>query len=437
MPQAEGLEHLDRAAGDAVGLADLERAFAALDQARADAGEVRQLRGQQGPRRPAADDQNVDGVGQLLLANVGVAGCVAVQIELHVRLLNGKVHRLSSSRLSPGFFDLHQLSVKLTMASKPIGEYFAYRFRIQAMAKLDLDWLGVFVEVYKTQSVSRAAQRLGIEQASASIALGKLRRHFDDPLFTRTSAGMATHAQGAGAVPGSGRGAGAHRKGARRPRGLFAAAGAARVPPVHDRHQRDRAAAAPINHLQQTAPGLVVEAETISPDSRRRLELGEVDLAVGFTPDLEAGFYQQALFAQDFVCLASMEHPRVRNKLSLRAFSAKATSWSAPRAPGTPSWTRCWPGKTTRRVVLRVPSFLGVARIVAQTEFLVIVPRLLGNALASQERVQLLEPPMPLPSYKVKQHWHERFNADASSMWLRKTMFELFSNFDAVGAGRR
>ena len=30
------------------------------------------------------------------------------------------------------------------------------------MAKLDIDWLNVFVEVYKTQSVTRAAERLGM-----------------------------------------------------------------------------------------------------------------------------------------------------------------------------------------------------------------------------------------------------------------------------------
>jgi DNA-binding transcriptional LysR family regulator len=82
--------------------------------------------------------------------------------------------------------------------------------------------------------------------------------------------------------------------------------------------------------------------------------------------------------------------------------------------------------KIERRIVLRVPSFLGVARIVAQTEFLVIVPRQLGMALAAQERVQVLEPPFPLPHYKVKQHWHERFHADAGSIWLRQTMAELF-----------
>ena len=77
--------------------------------------------------------------------------------------------------------------------------------------------------------------------------------------------------------------------------------------------------------------------------------------------------------------------------------------------------------------MLRVPSFLGVARIVAQTELLVIVPRLLGDTLASQEPVQLLEPPVVLPSYKVKQHWHERFHADAGNVWLRRTMAELFA----------
>ena len=63
--------------------------------------------------------------------------------------------------------------------------------------KLDLDWLRVFIEVYRTQNVSRAAERLGLPQANASVALAKLRRHFGDALFARTAHGMAPtpHAQ--------------------------------------------------------------------------------------------------------------------------------------------------------------------------------------------------------------------------------------------------
>ncbi len=306
------------------------------------------------------------------------------------------------------------------------------------MAKLDLDWLGVFVEVFKTQSVSRAAQRLGLEQASASIALGKLRRHFNDALFTRTSLGMAPTPRAQAIYPDLAE-ALARIDRARGGRETFS--------PLQAQHvfrlcmtDISEIVLLPrlINHLQQTAPGLVVEAEKIAPDSRRRLESGEVDLAVGFTPDLEAGFYQQALFTQDFVCLASIDHPRVRARLSQRAFLAEGHIVVSTAGTGHAIVDKVLAKhKLARRVVLRVPSFLGVARIVAQTEFLVIVPRLLGQTLATQERVQLLQPPVPLPSYKVKQHWHARFHADASSMWLRQTMFDLFSTADALGAAGR
>ena len=296
------------------------------------------------------------------------------------------------------------------------------------MAKLDLDWLGVFVEVYKTQSVSRAALRLGMEQASASIALGKLRQHFGDRLFTRTSQGMEPTPRAQAIYPDLLEAL--HR--------IEIARGSPQTFSAVDAQREFRICMTDIseivllprliNHLQQTAPDLVIEAEKISPDSRRALESGSLDLAVGFTPDLDAGFYQQALFAQDFVCLASEHHPRIQSKISQRAFSAEGHILVTSLATGHSVVDKVLARhKVARRVVLRVPSFLGVARIVAQTEFIVIVPRLLGNALASQERVQILEPPWPLPPYKVKQHWHERFNADAGNIWLRQTMAELFS----------
>jgi DNA-binding transcriptional LysR family regulator len=301
------------------------------------------------------------------------------------------------------------------------------------MAKLDLDWLGVFVEVYKTQSVSRAAQSLGMEQASASIALAKLRRHFGDRLFTRTSQGMEPTPRARDIYPDLAEALARITK-ARGPGDAFVPGDAQRqfrlcMTDISEIVLLPRL----INHLQQTAPGVVLETDKISPDSRRRLESGDMDLAVGFTPDLEAGFYQQALFEQDFVCLAASQHPRIQATLGRAAFSTEGHIVVSTSGTGHSIVDMVLAkNKLARRVVLRVPSFLGVARIVAQTELLVIVPRLLGNALASQESVQVLEPPVPLPHYKVKQHWHERFNADAGNIWLRGTMAALFS---AAGPG--
>ena len=42
--------------------------------------------------------------------------------------------------------------------------------------------------------------------------------------------------------------------------------------------------------------------------------------------------------------------------------------------------------------------------------------------------------PVPMPQYKVKQHWHERFNADPGNRWLRKTMMALYAG-NALNAG--
>ena len=302
------------------------------------------------------------------------------------------------------------------------------------MAKLNLEWLEVFVQIFKTQSVTRAASLLGMEQASASIALNKLRQHFDDRLFIRTGEGMLPTPRAQSIYP-------------ELVEALLRIERARGKPTVFSPKDAVRSfrigmtdiseiiiLPTLINHLQKTAPGVVVEAEKISSDSRQRLSSGDVDLAVGFLPDLEAGFYQQALFEQDFVCLAAKNHPRIQSqnpqgKLTLQQFSKEGHIAVTVSSTGHVIVDKVLAKQNIeRRIVLRVPSFLGVARIVAQTEFLVIVPRQLGMALAAQELVQVLEPPIQLPHYKVKQHWHERFHHDAGSIWLRAAMAMLFMN---------
>ncbi|WP_374673784.1 LysR family transcriptional regulator [Ideonella sp.] len=292
------------------------------------------------------------------------------------------------------------------------------------MAKLDIDWLRVFLAIHHSGSVTRAAEQLGLSQATASIMLGKLRRHFADPLFVRSAHGMvptphalSLHAGIAAAV---------------QQLDTLAGTAARRFDPLTAERAFRVAMTdiseivilpALVNRLQRLAPGVRIEAERIAADSARRLESGELDLAVGFMPQLEAGFYQQTLFEQDFVCLAARSHPRVQGRLTRRGFLAEGhlvvtTSGTGHAIVDKVLARQGWP----RRVVLQVPGFLGVARLVATTELLVVVPRRLGEALARQERVQVLAPPLALPPFAVKQHWHERVHADVANGWLRRTL---------------
>ncbi|HTT11559.1 MAG TPA: LysR family transcriptional regulator [Burkholderiaceae bacterium] len=294
------------------------------------------------------------------------------------------------------------------------------------MAKLDIGWLDVFIEVYRTQSVSRAAEQLGIAQPNASIALRKLRRHFGDRLFARTSRGMEPtpyaqriHPEITAAVERLAQLAGA--------RAAFDAATTQRQFRICMTDISEIVVLPKlVNHVRRVAPGVAIEAERITTDSPRQLESGELDLAVGFMPHLEAGFYQQTLFQQDFVCLVAADHPRIKAKPTRQQFLAESHIVVSTSGTGHAIVDKVLAKKSyARHVALKVPTFLGVARLVAQTELVVIVPRRLGEALAQQERVRVLEPPVPLPPYAVKQHWHERFHTDAANAWLRKTLAEV------------
>ena len=296
------------------------------------------------------------------------------------------------------------------------------------MAKLDLDWIGVFVEVYRARNVSRAAERLGIAQATASIVLGKLRAHFGDRLFARTPRGMEPTPRAQALYP--------ELSAILARLEALRVEGAAFEPATSRRRFRiamtdiSEAVLLPrlLAHLRRDAPGVEIDAEPSDEATARRLENADTDLAVGFLPQLEAGFHEQTLFVQDFVCLAAADHPRVRERLTRRALEAEAHVTVTQPGTGHSLLDRSLARHGVERAIaLRVRTFLGAARTVAETDLLAIVPRRLGEALSERERIRRFELPVALAGYAVKQHWHERMHGDPGHAWLRRTIARLFA----------
>ncbi|MFC3109314.1 LysR family transcriptional regulator [Undibacterium arcticum] len=296
------------------------------------------------------------------------------------------------------------------------------------MSRFDIELLYVFDEIYKTRNVTRAADNLGMPQSTVSIALGKLRKHFGDRLFSRTTKGMepTPHAQD---VILDVRATIAALEHALSHRVIFDAKKETRefkicMTDISEVVLLPRL----LNYLSVEAPGICFDISKISPDTPRDLEDGEVDLAVGFMPHLEAGFYQQKLFDQNFVCLAALDHPRIHSALTREAFINERHL--AVKTSGTGHFIvdkiLAQEG-IKRKSILQLPSFLAVARIVAQTTFIATVPEKFGLAMRDKESLQLLTPPVSLPNFSVKQHWHERYHADPANRWLRQTLAQLFA----------
>ncbi|MET0507964.1 MAG: LysR family transcriptional regulator [Burkholderiaceae bacterium] len=292
---------------------------------------------------------------------------------------------------------------------------------------IDLKLLSVFIEIHRTGSVSLAAENLGWAQPTASIALGKLRRYFDDPLFVRTSTGMRPTPR------------------AQSLHGPLADALERLEAALRSRHPFDPATSARSFRLQMTdisqvvlVPRLVSRIAEVAPSIRteildiddrtpQRLESGEADLAIGFMPQLESGFRQQVLFEQRFVCLVRDGHPHVDSRMTLRQFQQASHIEVMTPGTGHAIVDRFLQRRgIERRIALKVPNFLGLARIVAETDLIVTVPARLGEAMAGTAAIRSVAPPLSLPPFAVRQHWHERYHRDPPNRWLRELVAALF-----------
>jgi len=293
-------------------------------------------------------------------------------------------------------------------------------------SSLDIRLLQVFDEIYKTRSVSRAADQLGLGQPQVSIALGKLRQHFGDPLFVRIAGSMAPTPLGEELVQPIRKAIDA----------LNIALGHRSVFDPATAQRSFRIAMTDISQfvllprlwakLRSLAPGVHIEVFNLTADTAHMLEAGDVDLALGFMPQLDAGFYQQSLFRQHYVCLASAEHPRLRGRLSLAQFEAEDHAVVTTSGTGHLFIDReVLRQKIMRKVALRIPNFIGVSFVIEQTDLLVIVPSRFGEMLAERGRVRCYPVPFDLPAYAVKQHWHGRFHHEPGNRWLRGVIRDL------------
>ncbi len=298
------------------------------------------------------------------------------------------------------------------------------------MAKLDLEWLQLFEEVYRTRSVSRAAEHLGIAQASASASIQKLRDHFGDALFTRTPSGMQptayateirTHVGGILDLLERVRHAHADFDPQTSRRSFRIAATDIRQLVMLPRL---------VSAVAAAAPHVLIEACPMSDDTPRLMTEGHMEMAIGHLPHVETGFMQRTLLDEEFVCLASASHPRITaSSLTLDTLVSERQVQVTLSGMGTgPSMIDKVINhqRLPVEVGLRVSSFLPVARIVAESELVAFVPRSLGETMARGEHVQVLDSPIDFPRYAVRLYWHDRFHHDPGHAWLRQLTADLF-----------
>lgn len=299
-------------------------------------------------------------------------------------------------------------------------------------SSLDLRLLVVFDAVMRKASLTAAGDSLGMSQPLVSQSIARLRQYFGDPLFVRTSGGMSPTPRARELAP---------KIAAMIQLMQEALDGSAEFDPATSSRTFSFASTdfgvaylVPklLQHLARHAPGIRLRA-TNAPryGVDEMIEQGEVDVAVGSFAVNRQPFYQRRLYYCDYVCLARREHPTIKEHLTREGYLCASHAMVAPLPSGYEALEHfLLENIPAANFAVVVPNFLAAITTLPSSDALFTVSRHAGEHIAQWVGAQLLELPVDIPGFTVRQFWHERFHKDPANKWFRDLIYTMLANPD-------
>ncbi|MBS4049350.1 MAG: LysR family transcriptional regulator [Alphaproteobacteria bacterium] len=287
---------------------------------------------------------------------------------------------------------------------------------------MDLNLLPIFLAIFDTGSVSRAAEHLKLSQSGLSTSLNRLRTELDDPLFVRTGRGLKptpraqSLAQAVRAILGA----------------VTSDVLRGENYDPSKEHGEFRISLTDVGEttflprlmpsLTSIAPLAVVRTLSLAASEvSRALEDGVVDIAFGDFSDFEsATLMQQAIGSYSFSCLVRSDHPLAGKKLTKQQFSefqhaVVETDIRTVRLLDAYFKKH----RIDRKIALRNSHYLTLPLLIAKSDMIAIVADKLADQFLPLGLVKTVMPPFPMPTSYVTILWHRRLHNDQRNKWLR------------------
>jgi len=285
---------------------------------------------------------------------------------------------------------------------------------------LDGHLLRLLLAVHEEQSVTRAAQRLGVTQSAVSHLLDKLRTIVGDPLFVRSGRGIVATARA--------------DELALRARPLldalqgFVTAGGfdpqrfrGTVTLAANDLQRDLLLPRLLQQLLAEAPGLSLRVIPSNVPAPELLRDGHCQLLITPRPPEAADLLQKRLFEDRYAVFYDASQRQAPATLADYLAALHVSVVYHPHRLLDLDAALLARG-VQRRFVATVPGFAGVPAFVRGTPWLATAPSLLHGAL--MRGLAMAEPPLPCPGMPMFLVWHARHQADPLHQWLRQAITE-------------
>jgi DNA-binding transcriptional LysR family regulator len=165
--------------------------------------------------------------------------------------------------------------------------------------------------------------------------------------------------------------------------------------------------------LARVAPGVDVNIVPTAGRALEMLDAREADVVCTSWGQLPERFATATLVQDEYVCVVRKDHPFARKPPTLRQFAQAKHRLVSPRgdAHGFVDERLAEKG-LTRRIVMTVNHFAAAPQIVAETDAVLTVPRLIAQRFAPPRSTVLLPCPVDAPpsTTRLSMIWHERLS---------------------------
>lgn len=297
------------------------------------------------------------------------------------------------------------------------------------MLNIDLSLLRVFLQIYETGSLSKSSHLLGLSQPGVSLALKRLKDHFEDPLFIRTPKGMVPTVFAQALQPYF------HRSAESLQASLnfqlnFVAESSDRIFRL-SMSEFGQLLLLPrlLERLSCVAPGVRVDVVSITHDIEHQLSEGLIDLALGAAYPLRDHFFQQLLIESPYTGLVSHDHPEVGDDISHQQYGRMHHLTIRNQTSGF-YWVNRYLESLGihRKFAANLSNYTSAATILHKTNYFMTTPVRVADVLMQRGKLKKVRLPFELSPMKFLQHWHARQDTDPGNRWLREIISTLTAN---------
>jgi DNA-binding transcriptional LysR family regulator len=281
------------------------------------------------------------------------------------------------------------------------------------------------------RSVSKAAEKVYLSQSGMSHALNRLRTLLDDPILMRTERGMMPT-----------------------PRALEMEVP---VREMLNRINRTLYTQKPFDpltsdrtfvlycteyfecvvmpklmaYLEKIAPYCSVVAEILTyelPESK--LTSGDVDFVIGVKRlmDIPKNLMSRDWIQDSLVCLVREENKKIGPSITMKQFAETPhILLSILGSPFKFAFLDKWLKKQNvqRKYSVTTAAFLPAALILAETDYIMTLPRHMAKKLVKIMALRLVELPNNPPNFQLNLIWHPLYEKDPAHIWFKEQLLSI------------